>query len=277
MSDSTFIIAFFGLLFAGKVAIMVQYFRNKRRSAAFRSSSSSSSSSTSPNSSMSNIETGPEVLIEDPMTQRLLLAGGAVEEPREISIRIPPPAYTIKDEHLEFENDPPPPSFADAVPSTLSSSCSNPPKARRKLSRAGSSGSHSNHSHRRWSRHQLFRYHPSSMDNSNHDNDDVSSDHAADTVSRSTSGVDRTAVEPTVIRIPNVARWVAESRRDAYRHYASPLSEPYSFGFVSTYSDSDNYHYNLHQDLQQHGSSTAGSMRILLSMGVLYPSVVVHM
>ncbi|KAG0271263.1 hypothetical protein BGZ95_000934 [Linnemannia exigua] len=266
---------------------MVQYLRNKRHSTSSRSPSSSSS--TTPNSSMSDIETGPEVLIEDPMTQRLLLAVGAVDESHEIDIQVPPPAYTIKDEHLEFENNPPPPTFADAVPSTSSPPCSHPPKAR-KLSRASSSGSQSGHSYRRWSRHHLFRYHPSSVDssnsnnnnnnnnNNNSNNDHVSSDHAADTLSRSTSGVDRSAIEPSVIRIPNVARWVAESRRDAYRHYASsPSSEPYSFGFVSTYSDSDTYHFNLHQDLQQHRSSTGGTMRILPSMGVLYPSVIVHM
>ncbi|KAF9131203.1 hypothetical protein BGW39_002109 [Mortierella sp. 14UC] len=167
-------------------------------------------------------ETGPEVLVEDPMTQRLLLlaegGNGTVDELHEIDIQVPPPVYTIKDEHL---------------------------------------------------------------DNSNINGNDVSSEsNPSNVVSRSSSGANRATIEPTVIRIPNVAPWVAESRRDTYQRFASPdSSEHYSFGFVSTFPDSDYYYH--HQNLL-HGSSSstaagAGAMRILPSMGVLYPSVIVHM
>ncbi|KAF9081913.1 hypothetical protein BGX23_000306 [Mortierella sp. AD031] len=121
MSDSNIVIAFFAILVAGKIALIVQCFLNKK--------SFSSPSSSSPYLVMSDMETGPQVLVEDPMTQRLLLSGGGGPEESQVDLQIPPPVYTIKDEHLEFENDPPPPSFADAVPS------SHPFKSKRRLSR----------------------------------------------------------------------------------------------------------------------------------------------
>ncbi|KAF9146529.1 hypothetical protein BG015_011575 [Linnemannia schmuckeri] len=285
MSDSKFIIAFFVLLAVGKTILIIQCLRSRDRSTLPPSSSNSS-----PYASMTNMETGPEVLVEDPMTQRLVLAGAAVDDrqqqPEMIDvIQVPPPAYTIKDEHLEFENDPPPPSFRDVIPSSSSSPLSPlslyPPKPpRRKPSRPRNSGSQSNnstHHQDRWSRHQLFRYRASTMDSSSSDN---TSQDAAESGSCSGSRVRRpsataAAVEPTILRIPNVARWVAESRRDVYQAIAesSSSSEPRSFGFVSTYSDSDTYSHHS----ESHGSSSTGNMRILPSMGALYPSVIVHM
>lgn len=255
--------------------MILQCLRNRGHS----SLSPSSSSTSSPYGSMTDVETGPEVLVEDPMTQRLVLAGEVTLEddrPVQEMIQIPPPAYTIKDEHLEFENNPPPPSFRDAVPSSsLFSSLSHPSKPRREPSRSSSSGSHSNNctNNHRWSRHQLFRYRPPSMDNSRSSND------AVETVSDSGSGVDRPTrtIEPTILRIPNMARCVAESRRDTYMAFAGSSSpERDSFGFVSAYSDSDTYYYHS----EPHGSSSTGgggTMNILPSMGALYPSVIVHM
>ncbi|KAG0275317.1 hypothetical protein BGZ96_003847 [Linnemannia gamsii] len=270
MSDTNFIIAFFALLAAGKTIMIVQCLRNRGHSTLSWSSSSS----------MTDVETGPEVLVEDPMTQRLVLAGEVTLEndrPVQEMIQIPPPAYTIKDEHLEFENDPPPPSFRDVVPSSpsLFSSLSHPPKLRRKPSRSSSSGSHSYNStqYHRWSRHQLFRYSPPSMDNSSSSND------AAEPISDSGSGVGSPSmtIEPTILRIPNMARWVAESRRDTYMAFSgSPSLERNSFGFESAYPDSDTYYYHS----EPHGSSSTeggGTMNILPSMGALYPSVIVHM
>jgi hypothetical protein len=254
--------------------MIVQCLRQRGRSAL----SPPSSSASSPYGSMADMETGPEVLVEDPMTQRLVLAGEATLEddrPVQEMVQIPPPVYTVIDEHLEFENDPPPPSFKDVVPPSSASlwPLLHPPKPRRKLSRSSSSGSHSNNSTNchRWSRHQLFRYRPPSMDNSSNNNN------AAESVSDSRSGGDSstTSIEPTILRIPNVARWVAESRRDTYMAYAgsSVSSEQYPFDFVSAYPDSD-----THSHSEPHGSSStgAGNMHNLPSMGSLHPSVIVH-
>ncbi|KAF9088287.1 hypothetical protein BGX29_000343 [Mortierella sp. GBA35] len=263
MSDSNIVIAFFAILVAGKIALIVQCFLNKK--------SFSSPSSSSPYLVMSDMETGPQVLVEDPMTQRLLLSGGGGPEESQVDLQIPPPVYTIKDEHLEFENDPPPPSFADAVPS------SHPFKSKRRLSRLSSNGSNSNTSHRHRSRrHSLFRYHPQSMDhstsdnnnNSNNSNNNNSNDnHAApDIVSNSALGVDDLPMEATILRIPNVARWVAESRRDTYM---ALISEQHNLGVVPT-----NFDPNL--DTYQH-ESTSDNMRVLPTLGVLSPSVIVHM
>ncbi|KAF9144336.1 hypothetical protein BGX30_013170 [Mortierella sp. GBA39] len=285
--DSKFIIAFFVLLAAGKTIMIISCLRGRKRS--------TSTSSSSPNASTTDMETGPEVLVEDPMTQRLVLAGEVAvddqQQPEMVDvIRVPPPAYTAKDQHLEFENVPPPPTFKDAVPSSsclpLSPFLHTSKPSRRELSQASSSGSQSNTSdtqqHRR-SRHQLFRYRPTSTDiNNNNVND---SDNAAETVSNSGSGVRRpaetaAAIEPTIVRIPNVARWVAESRRDTFQALAgssSSSSEQYPFGFVSTCSDSDSDSDSDHHSEPYGSSSSSGNMRILPSMGVLYPSVIVHM
>jgi len=223
MSDSTYIIAFFAILAAGKVVILIQFFRSRRHAV-------ESSPSTS------DMETGPEVLVEDPMTQRLLMSGVTEENEGTVDIQVLPPAYTIKDEHLEFENDPPPPSFAEAVPSSSSPWSSHPSKFRRKSSRGGSGesssgGSRNNISHcHHESRHQLFRYRPSqssNTDNSNNSNNNspssISSDRADDILHNALS-VDPVFFEPAMPPIPNVARWVAESRRDTYLAYVS--SEP---------------------------------------------------
>ncbi|KAG9064331.1 hypothetical protein KI688_003519 [Linnemannia hyalina] len=285
MMDSKFIIAFFVLLAAGKTIMIISCLRGRKRS--------TSPSSSSPNAS--TMETGPEVLVEDPMTQRLVLAGEIAVDDRQQPemvdvIRVPPPAYTAKDQHLEFENVPPPPTFKDAVPSSSRSPLSpflhTPKPSRRELSQASSSGIQSNTSdtqqHRR-SCHQLLRYRPASTDINN--NNVNNSDDAAETVSNSGSGVRRpaataAAIEPTIVRIPNVARWVAESRRDTFQAFAgssSSSSEQYPFGFVSTYSDSDS-DSDHHSDSEPYGSSSSsGNMRILPNMGVLYPSVIVHM
>ncbi|KAF8942401.1 hypothetical protein BGZ47_006538 [Haplosporangium gracile] len=288
MSDSKFIISFFVLLAVGKTVMIIQCLRSRDRSTLL-----SSSSNSSPYASVTDMETGPEVLIEDPMTQRLVLAGEAavddrLQQPEMIDvIQIPPPVYTVKDEHLEFENDPPPPSFRDVVPSSsllspLSLLSSHPPKPpRRKPSRSSSSGSQSNnstyHQHRR-SRHQLFRYRALSIDsNSSNNNNQDAAEPGSYSGSYSGSSVRRpsataAAVEPTILRIPNVARWVAESRRDVYQAIAgsSSSSEHYSFDFVSTYPDSA-------QHSEPYESSSTENMRILPSMGALYPTVIVHM
>lgn len=284
MSDSKFIIAFFVLLAAGKTVMIIHCLRSRNRSP-------SSSSSIA-----ADMRTGPEVLVEDPMTQRLVLAGEvAVNDPQQPEIvdviRIPPPAYTAKDQHLEFENVPPPPSFRDAVPSSSSSPLSSflhsSKSSRRKSSLSSSSDSQNNTStnqQHRLSRHQLFRYRPASTDieNSNVNNND----NAAQSDSNAGSGVRRpaataAAIEPTIIRIPNVARWVAESRRDTFQAFAgssSTSSEYYSSDFVSAYPESDNYdRHSEGSSSSSSSSSTAGNTRSLPSMGVLYPSVIVHM
>ncbi|KAF9550547.1 hypothetical protein EC957_000221 [Mortierella hygrophila] len=283
--DSKFIIAFFVLLAAGKTIMIISCLRGRKRS--------TSPSSSLPNARTTDMETGPEVLVEDPMTQRLVLAGEVAVDDRQQpeivdAIRIPPPAYTAKDQHLEFENVPPPPTFKDAVPSSSRSPLSpflhTPKPSRRELSQASSSGSQSNTSdtqQHRQSHRQLFRYLPASTDINN--NNVNNSDNAAETVSNSESGVHRPAataavIEPNIVRIPNVARWVAESRRDTFQAFAGSSSystEQYPFDFVSTYSDSDSD--SDHHSEPYGSSSSSGNMHILPSMGVLYPSVIVHM
>jgi len=283
MSDSKFIIAFFVLLAAGKTIMIIQCLRSRNHSTS------------------RDMETGPEVLVEDPMTQRLVLAGEVAVDDRQQPemadvIQVPPPVYTIKDQHLEFENDPPPPSFKDAVPSSpfspLSPFLHKPKPSRRKPSRSSSSGSQSNTStieQHRLSRHQIFRYHPASTDVNNSNINGNDNDNVAEPVTASGSSVRRpaaTAVEPTVIRIHNVARWVAESRRDTFQAFAgssSSSSEHPSFDFVSADANPDTYCHNSEPygsssaSSSSSSSSTAGNMRILPSMGVLYPSVIVHM
>lgn len=268
--------------------MIIQCLRSRNRSSA--------SPTSSPHASTTDMGTGPEVLVEDPMTQRLVLAGEvAVDDPQQPEmvgvIQVPPPAYTTKDQHLEFENIPPPPSFRDAVPSSsfspLSPFLHTSKSSRRKPSQSSSSDSQGNTSttqqHRR-SRHQLFRYRPASTDIEN--NNANANDNTAEPASSSGSGVRRpaataAAIEQTIIRIPNVARWVAESRRDTFQAFAgssSSSSEHYPFDFVAAYPDSDtSSHHSEPNGSSSASSSTAGNMGILPSMGVLYPSVIVHM
>lgn len=66
---------------------------------------------------MTSISTPP--LAPDPMTQVFFNSSTASLETQGNN---PPPAYTAKDQHLEFANDPPPPSFSVSIPVSSTSS-----------------------------------------------------------------------------------------------------------------------------------------------------------
>ncbi|KAI7819095.1 hypothetical protein BC939DRAFT_461141 [Gamsiella multidivaricata] len=114
MDEQTTIIALFSLLVLGKILVLIHLIR--RENARKRKARTNNLGAPS----------GPEVLVEDPMTQRLrsqrfLLDdiantnGSALSLLTTETIPQPPPAYTTQDLHLEFAHAPPPPSFADLV------------------------------------------------------------------------------------------------------------------------------------------------------------------
>ncbi|CAO3574208.1 unnamed protein product [Mortierella alpina] len=85
-----FVIVLFSLLVVSKGAVLLYLFHKRcsKRSAVQT--------------------TGPEVLVEDPMTQRIALGEQFGSSSTSLDITLPPPAYTIKDQHLEFADDPRP-------------------------------------------------------------------------------------------------------------------------------------------------------------------------
>ncbi|KAI8600778.1 hypothetical protein EDD21DRAFT_124893 [Dissophora ornata] len=146
MSSQTVVILVFSLLIAGKAIAIISIIMKKRRKG---STTHASSSPTSAQATPILCEMGPEVIVEDPMTQRLRSQGllsldgsnhsiipvGEEERERDGStaasaddvstasrsvtdLTQPLPIYTFKDLHLEFANVPPPPSFSAVMASS---------------------------------------------------------------------------------------------------------------------------------------------------------------
>ena len=146
MSGQIILIFIFSLLFAGKaIAIIYIVTRKRKKTPTTNTSSPLTYAQVTPEMEF----TGPEVIVEDPMTQRLRCQGllclndsyhsiiPVGEEERErnggagtaafttddvstasrsvADLTQPLPVYTIKDQHLEFANVPPPPSFSAAL------------------------------------------------------------------------------------------------------------------------------------------------------------------
>ncbi len=111
-----FVIVLFSLLIVSKGAVLLYLFHKRcsRRSA---------------------VQTiSPEVLVEDPMTQRIVLGEQYGNSCTSLDVTLPPPAYTIKDQHLEFADDPPPPPFSTLVSGNKSRRKSSPASLGRSLS-----------------------------------------------------------------------------------------------------------------------------------------------
>ncbi|KAI1320960.1 hypothetical protein EDD11_009283 [Mortierella claussenii] len=109
MSNQIFIIVFFSSLVVFKTIAIYRLIRSNSA----RRNKIALNLSRSP--SLATAATGPNVLVEDPMTQRLLLSSSYGLTPSVVDITQPPPVYTTKDEHLEFINDPPPPPFSPSI------------------------------------------------------------------------------------------------------------------------------------------------------------------
>ncbi|KAF9540789.1 hypothetical protein BGW38_009855, partial [Lunasporangiospora selenospora] len=106
MAEQSFVIIFFLLLIVAKIILLIHLIRKRRRAEETRIHADEAAL----------VQRLP--LVEDPMTQRFLMAPEA-ELQDSNHPALPPPAYTPKDLHLEFANDPPPPPFSAANTATL--------------------------------------------------------------------------------------------------------------------------------------------------------------
>ncbi|KAG0350612.1 hypothetical protein BG005_009849 [Podila minutissima] len=109
-SDKPFIIAIVSVLIVIKFSMI--YVLLKRRQDARRFAQQQEATQTS-------ITMSRAPLAPDPMTQIFFNCSTASIETLGNN---PPPAYTTKDQHLEFENDPPPPPFSVDIPTASTSS-----------------------------------------------------------------------------------------------------------------------------------------------------------
>ncbi|KAF9381012.1 hypothetical protein CPB97_008007 [Podila verticillata] len=112
-TDKPFIIALVVILVMLKVSMI--WVLLKRRQAERRQARQQAFVATTEMTALTN--TAP--LAPDPMTQIFLNSSTASLETQGNN---PPPAYTAKDQHLEFADDPPPPSFSVNIPGPSTSS-----------------------------------------------------------------------------------------------------------------------------------------------------------
>jgi len=124
MSDDTFLYAIGAFAIVTKV-VVISHIIYRRRHPQSKPSTLNPSRSTPPTSNTTDgatsttattTEVGRSVLVEDPMTQRILYS---FQDPASVvsfsEIKLPPPVYTPKDLHLEFSSYDPPPPFAAGV------------------------------------------------------------------------------------------------------------------------------------------------------------------
>lgn len=131
MSDDTFLYAIGAFAIVTKI-VVISHIIHRRRHPQSKPSTLTPSRSTPPTSNTTDgaisttaatTEVGRSVLVEDPMTQRILYS---LQDPASVvslsEIKLPPPVYTPKDLHLEFSSYDPPPPFAAEVNTGATSS-----------------------------------------------------------------------------------------------------------------------------------------------------------
>ncbi|KAG0331207.1 hypothetical protein BG000_011106, partial [Podila horticola] len=115
-SDKPFVIAIVSVLIIVKMSMI--YVLLKRRQDARRYAQQLAAEANETSVTMSTAPLAP-----DPMTQVFFNCSTASLETLGHN---PPPAYTTKDQHLEFANDPPPPPFSANIPVASTSTSSSP-------------------------------------------------------------------------------------------------------------------------------------------------------
>jgi len=118
MSDDTFLYAIGAFAIVTKVVVISHIIYRRRHPQSKPSTLTPSRSAPTSNTTdgATTTEVRRSVLVEDPMTQRILYS---FQDPASVvsfsEIKLPPPVYTPRDLHLEFSSYDPPPPFAAEV------------------------------------------------------------------------------------------------------------------------------------------------------------------
>ena len=119
MSDNSFLYALGAFAIIVKVVVIGNIVHRRRHPLPQAASRSASGSTTVPNSADQTMAEGHPVLVEDPMTQRILRTFDNESQISFSEIKVPPPVYTPKDQHLEFSGYDAPPPFSAVAGSPI--------------------------------------------------------------------------------------------------------------------------------------------------------------